>query len=108
MIQEERMTSHLMDIIRIDSPSRKEKDVARRLEEEMKDLGADCFYDDVGDKVEGNTGNLIVKLPGTKKDVPPLFSLLSYGHRKSRRGNKTKRGKRRNEKRRHDDTRKRR
>ncbi len=73
MIQEERMTSHLMDIIRIDSPSRKEKDVARRLEEEMKDLGADCFYDDAGDKVEGNTGNLIVKLPGTKKDVPPFF-----------------------------------
>ena len=73
MIQEERMTSHLMDIIRIDSPSRKEKDVARRLEKEMKDLGADCFYDDVGDKVEGNTGNLIVKLPGTKKDVPPFF-----------------------------------
>ena len=73
MIQEERMTSHLMDIIRIDSPSRKEKDVARRLEEEMKDLGADCFYDDAGDKVGGNIGNLIVKLPGTKKDVPPFF-----------------------------------
>ena len=67
------MTSHLMDIIRIDSPSRKEKDVARRLEEEMKDLGADCFYDDAGDKVGGNIGNLIVKLPGTKKDVPPFF-----------------------------------
>ena len=73
MIQEERMTSHLMDIIRIDSPSRKEEDVARRLEEEMKDLGADCFYDDAGDKVGGNIGNLIVKLPGTKKDVPPFF-----------------------------------
>ena len=67
------MTSHLMDIIRIDSPSRKEEDVARRLEEEMKDLGADCFYDDAGDKVGGNIGNLIVKLPGTKKDVPPFF-----------------------------------
>lgn len=73
MIQEERMTRHLMDIIRIDSPSRKEKDVALRLEEEMKDLGADCFYDDAGDKVGGNIGNLIVKLPGTKKDVPPFF-----------------------------------
>ena len=73
MIQEERMTRHLMDIIQIDSPSRKEKDVALRLEEEMRDLGADCFYDDAGDKVEGNIGNLIVKLPGTNRDVPPFF-----------------------------------
>ncbi len=67
------MTSHLMDIIRIDSPSRKEKDVALRLEEEMKDLGADCFYDDAGGKIGGDVGNLIVRLPGTKKDVPPFF-----------------------------------
>lgn len=67
------MTHHLMDIIRIDSPSRKEKDVALRLEEEMRNLGAECSYDDAGDKVGGNIGNLIVKLPGTKKDVPPFF-----------------------------------
>lgn len=67
------MARHLMDIIRIDSPSRKEKDVALKLEEEMKNLGADCYYDDAGDKVGGNIGNLIVKLPGTRKDVPPFF-----------------------------------
>lgn len=67
------MIHHLMDIIQIDSPSRKEKNVALRLEEEMRDLGADCFYDDAGDKVGGNIGNLIVKFPGTKKDVPPFF-----------------------------------
>ena len=73
MIQEQRMTHHLMDIIRIDSPSRKEKNVALKLEEEMRDLGADCFYDDAGDKVGGDVGNLIVKIPGTKKDVPPFF-----------------------------------
>ncbi len=73
MIQQERMTQHLMDIIRIDSPSRKEKDVAARLEKEMKELGAECFYDNVGEKVGGNTGNLIVHFPGTRKDVPPFF-----------------------------------
>ncbi len=67
------MTNHLMDIIRIDSPSRKEKNVALKLEKDMKELGAECFYDDAGDKVIGNTGNLIVKLAGTKKDAPPFF-----------------------------------
>ncbi|MCY3624509.1 MAG: M20/M25/M40 family metallo-hydrolase [Candidatus Dadabacteria bacterium] len=73
MIQEQRMTEHLMDIIRIDSPSRREKDVAVRLEEEMKDLGAECFYDDAGEKVGADTGNMIVRIPGTKENAPPFF-----------------------------------
>ena len=73
MIQEERMTEHLMDIIRIDSPSKREKDVATKLEKEMKDLGAECFYDDADEKIGANVGNLIVKLPGTKKNAPPFF-----------------------------------
>ncbi len=73
MIHEQRMTEHLMDIIRIDSPSRREKNVAKKLEKQMTDLGAECFYDDVGEKIGADTGNLIVRFPGTKKDVPPFF-----------------------------------
>ncbi|MGH7851170.1 MAG: hypothetical protein ACREOP_12800, partial [Thermodesulfobacteriota bacterium] len=64
MVNTERMTEHVMDLIRIDSPSRREKEVALRLEKEMKELGAECFYDAAGDKVNGNVGNLIVKLKG--------------------------------------------
>jgi tripeptide aminopeptidase len=67
------MTEHVMDLIRIDSPSRREKEVALRLEKEMKELGAECFYDAAGDKVNGNVGNLIVKLKGNKSGVPPFF-----------------------------------
>ncbi len=73
MIQTERMTSHLTDIIRIDSPSRREKNVALRLKKDMRDLGAECFYDDAGDKVGGDVGNLIVRIPGKKKNAPPFF-----------------------------------
>lgn len=73
MINTERMTEHVMDLIRIDSPSKREKDVAIRLEKEMKELGAECFYDDAGGKVNGNVGNLIVKLKGNRSGVPPFF-----------------------------------
>ena len=73
MINTERMTEHVMELIRIDSPSKREKDVAIRLEEEMKELGAECFYDDAGNKVDGNVGNLIVKLKGNRKGFPPFF-----------------------------------
>jgi len=73
MINKERMTEHVMDIIKIDSLSRKERDVALRLQKDMEEIGAECFYDDAGEKVNGNVGNLIVKLEGNKPDAPPFF-----------------------------------
>ena len=73
MIDRERMTEHVMDIIKIDSLSRKEKDVAFKLQKDMEELGAECFYDDAGEKVNGNIGNLIVKIEGNKSDAPPFF-----------------------------------
>ncbi len=73
MIEKERMTEHVMDIIRIDSLSKKEKDVAIKLQRDMEELGAECFYDDAGEKVDGNVGNLIVKLEGNKPSAPPFF-----------------------------------
>jgi tripeptide aminopeptidase len=73
MINKERMTEHVMDIIKIDSLSKKEKDVATRLQKDMEEIGAECFYDDAGEKVDGNVGNLIVKLEGNKPDAPPFF-----------------------------------
>lgn len=73
MINKSRMTEHLMQLIRIDSPSRRERSVALRLQEEMVQLGAQCSYDDAGDKVGGDTGNLLVKIKGNKKDVPAFF-----------------------------------
>lgn len=72
MISKERMTEHLMDLIRIDSPSKFEKDVALKLENEMNQLGAECVFDDVGKIIEGNIGNLIVKIKGNT-DAPPFF-----------------------------------
>jgi len=73
MIEKERMTEHVLDLIRIDSLSKKEKDVALKLQKDMEDLGAECFYDDAGERVNGNVGNLIVKLEGNKSDAPPFF-----------------------------------
>jgi len=76
MISKERMTQHLMDIIRIDSPSKMEKNVALILEKEMKELGAECIYDNVGDIIDGNVGNLIVKIKGNTN--APAFFLSSH------------------------------
>ncbi len=72
MISKERMTQHLMDLIRIDSPSKMEKNVALKLEDEMKKMGAECIFDNVGNKIDGNVGNLIVKVKGNT-DAPTFF-----------------------------------
>jgi tripeptide aminopeptidase len=73
MIEKERMTEYVLDLIRIDSLSRKEREVALKLKHDMEDLGAECFFDDAGDKVNGNTGNLIVKIKGNKANIEPFF-----------------------------------
>ena len=73
MIVKERMTDHLMDLIKINSLSKKEKPVADKLQKEMEEIGAECSYDDAGKKVGGNVGNLIVRIKGNKQNVPPFF-----------------------------------
>jgi len=73
MINKERMTEHLMQLIRIDSPSRRERKVALRLQREMEQLGGECIYDNAGDIVGGDVGNLLVKIKGNKKGVPAFF-----------------------------------
>lgn len=72
MISYKRMSDHLTEIIRIDSESRSERNIALCLEREMKKIGGECFYDNCAEKVGGNVGNLIVKIKGNT-DAPPLF-----------------------------------
>lgn len=73
MISRERITEYIQELIRIDSVSRKEKQVALKLKQDMEELGAECIFDDAGDKVGGDIGNLIVKLEGTRKNAEPLL-----------------------------------
>ncbi len=73
MIEKQRMTEYVMDLIRIDSLSRKEREVALKLKRDMEDLGAECFFDDAGEKVDGNTGNLIVRIKGNQPNIEPFF-----------------------------------
>ena len=77
-IDKTRIRDLLLELVRIDSHSREERDVALRLEREMRALGAErVLYDDAGQKVGGNTGNLIALFSGT---VPTAQALLVSAH----------------------------
>src|ERR1044071_202699 len=65
MINQERIKSLLLELVRIDSVSREEREVAERIKQLCEELGAQVFIDDAGEKVGGNTGNVIARFPGT-------------------------------------------
>ena len=73
LINETRLKNLLIELIKIDSLSRKERDVAMRLKREMEELEATVEIDDAGEKVGGNVGNLIAHFPGNKTSARPLL-----------------------------------
>lgn len=73
MIDAERMTQTVLDLVQIDSHSKEERDVADYVARALADAGCDVRTDDAGGKVGGNSGNVIGRLPGTKPGAPPML-----------------------------------
>ena len=73
MIQKERLKDLLIELVQIDSISRKERDIALRLKKEMEELGGEVWIDDAGEKVGGNVGNVIARFHGNSPGSEPIF-----------------------------------
>jgi tripeptide aminopeptidase len=73
MINQERIKSLLLELVQIDSVSREERDVARRIKQYCEEMGAEVFVDDAGEAVGGNTGNVIARFPGTIESAEPIM-----------------------------------
>lgn len=74
LVNQERVTSLLMELCAIDSGSKQERLMADRLTVLLKELGFTVHEDDAGSKVGGNAGNLYARLEGTTGGQPVLFS----------------------------------
>jgi tripeptide aminopeptidase len=73
MIKPERIKDEFMELASISSMSRREGAIARRLESILKSMGASVEVDDAGEKVGGETGNILARFAGTKADAPPFL-----------------------------------
>ncbi len=73
MIDSTRLKSLLVELVQIDSVSKRERQIALRLQREMEALGATVRFDDAGEKVGGEIGNLLAWVPGSVRDAPPLL-----------------------------------
>ncbi|TYO98714.1 tripeptide aminopeptidase [Geothermobacter ehrlichii] len=59
----------------IASPSKREGAMAAYLTERFRRLGGEVSMDDAGERVGGEVGNLLVRLPGTRAGEPLLLSV---------------------------------
>jgi tripeptide aminopeptidase len=74
MIDRNRLTETFQYLVSIDSVSREEGRLARVLAKSLAQLGAETRFDTAGEKVGGDTGNLIARLKGNALTLPLLLS----------------------------------
>lgn len=70
----QRLVDQFIAMVKISSPSRQEGSFAAYLRPELEKLGFSVEVDQAGDRVAGDTGNLIATLEGSNESEPLLFS----------------------------------
>jgi len=73
MINEKRLIESFMELVRIDSVSGEEKEVADFLVKKLKGLGLEVTVDQAGEKVKSNSGNIIARFKGNIKEATPIM-----------------------------------
>jgi len=74
MIDQERLVNEFIEMVKINSLSKKEKDFAEYLRRKMEDLGLEVVIDDTSASSAGaDSGNLIGRLKGSRKSSLPLL-----------------------------------
>jgi len=72
-VNRERFLADFLELVRIPSPSGKEKEVARAVRAKLESMGLTVTEDNAGEKFGGEQGNLIVKVQGNLEGVPPIM-----------------------------------
>ena len=73
MIDKARLKERVLELVRIDSHSRKERAIALRLQEILEELGGAVFMDDAGTAVGGEVGNLVAHFDGNVDGAEPML-----------------------------------
>ena len=73
MIDTERLAAEFARQAAISSPSFREGEMARYLTERLRRMGAEVFMDGAGERVGGESGNLIAAFPARGKERDPLM-----------------------------------
>ena len=72
MVNRDRLGETFKFLVEIDSISKEEDTISSEIRKILESLGAETFVDSAGDKIGGNSGNLIAKFKGNRQ-APPLL-----------------------------------
>ena len=73
MIDKARIVEEFMELVAIPSSTRAERQIADALKNKLTEIGLQVEEDDAGEKIGGNAGNLIARLPGTLAGAPSIM-----------------------------------
>lgn len=73
MINKERILSEFFELVKINCPSRNEREVADVLKNRLTKLGFSVKEDDIGEKIGGNCGNVFAYLKGSVSGAPTVM-----------------------------------
>jgi len=73
IVNQERLVQTFLDMVRVNTPPRHEKAASEIAYKILIELGFECAYDDAGEKVGGDVGNLIAFKKGTVENAPTIF-----------------------------------
>ncbi|QUH25089.1 M20/M25/M40 family metallo-hydrolase [Serpentinicella alkaliphila] len=73
-VNEDRVVKEFMELVQIAGHSGEEGEIAKHLKEKLEGLGLKVSIDKAGEKMGGQTGNIIGKLKGTKPGEKIMFS----------------------------------
>lgn len=72
-VNESRLVQTFLELARQNTPPKAERAASEIAKKQLESIGFDCFWDDAGEKVGGNVGNLIAFKKGTVSEAPPIF-----------------------------------
>jgi len=72
-VNQDRLVKTFLELVRQNTPPRQERAASEIGRQILTDLGFECEYDNAGEIVGGNVGNLIAFKKGTLPDAPAIF-----------------------------------
>lgn len=73
MIDEKRLLKQFIELVEIDSPSRKEGKILCYIRGVLEGMGLEVHEDDAASATCGDAGNIMAKIPATVQDVPSIL-----------------------------------
>lgn len=76
MINQQRLVDEFLSLVRIDSLTKQERNMADALLKKLADMGYEPYEDETGGKIGGNAGNVICRIKG--EEGKPALLLMAH------------------------------